>query len=355
MQIEGSVMVQGWLGKLCGTVLAVAFGLGPAPASAEVKVVTSILPLHSLVAGVMEGTGDPTLLVKGGASPHAYSLTPSEARALTEADVVFWVGEDLETFLEKPLESLAGKARTVELMAVKGMELRAFREGATWDAHDHGDHDGHDDHADHDEHEAHDDHDHDKEAKHDEAAHDDGAHDHEDHGAYNAHIWLDPHNADHIVRAAVQALSEVDPGNKDRYEANGKAMVGRIAALNRELDGLLAPVKDRPYMVFHDAYQYLEERFGLSPAGSITVNPEQAPGAKRLYEVRSKILDLKAACVFSEPQFQPALVETVVEGTDAKTGVLDPLGAEIAPGPEAYFTLMRSLAQSLRSCLSPAS
>ena len=348
-------MRRGRVGKLWYAAPLLVGLAGPGTALAEVKVVTSILPLHSLVAGVMEGAGEPALLVKGGGSPHAYSLKPSEARALAQADLVFWIGEDLETFLEKPLESLAGSARLVEVMAVEGLEQRAYREGATWETHDHDDHGGHEEHADHDDHEAHEDHD-DHAAHDDHEDHDDHkAHDHEGHGDHNPHVWLDPHNADHIVRAAVHALSEADPGNKDRYEANGKAMIGRIAALNREIDGLLAPVKGRPYVVFHDAYQHFEERFGLSPAGSITLSPDQAPGAKRLYEIRDKILSLGAGCVFSEPQFEPALVKTVVEGTDARTGVLDPLGAEIAAGPDAYFDLLRGLAGSLKACLSPES
>ena len=354
-------MAHGRFGWLNGIAAMAAFLFSASEALADVKVVSSILPVHSLVAGVMEGAGEPQLLVKGGASPHTYSLKPSEARVLADADIVFWVGQGLETFLKKPLESLSGNAQLVEIMGLEGAELLPLRAGATWDTHDHSHHGGHGGHDVHDGHEkddhGHDDHGHDDhaDAAHDEADHKDAGHADDEHADFDAHLWLDPHNANRIVRAAVRALGKADPSNQDLYQANGDRLIGRIAALDNELEALLAPLKDRPYVVFHDAYQYFEKRFGLSPVGSITVNPDQKPSAKRLYAIRNKILDLKAACVFSEPQFEPALVVTVVEGTDAKTGVLDPLGAGITPGPGAYFELMRNLAGSLNTCLSPVS
>ncbi len=316
-------MGRGWLGKHCGIAAAVAFLLGAGPALAEVKVVISVLPIHSLVAGVMAGAGEPALLVKGGASPHAYSLRPSDARALENADLVFWIGEGLEAFLEKPLQSLAEHARVVEVTTVAGIELHQAREGGAWDAR--------------------------------RLEGDGESHEGEDHADHDPHLWLDPDNAGHIVRAAVRLLSEADPANAARYHANGKAVLARLAKLDRELESLLTPLEARRYVVFHDSYQYLEKRYGLIPVGSITVSPGRAPGAKRLYEVRAKIIELEAACVFSEPQFAPALVETVIQGTAAKTGVLDPLGASLAQGPDAYFDLMRGLARSLRACLAPAS
>ena len=367
------------------SVLALALPLGgflatAVPAAAAPKVVASIKPVHSLVAGVMQGIGEPTLLIKSGGSPHSYSLRPSEAKALQEADVVFWVGEGIETFLEKPLASLAGGGTVVTLSDAEGIALLAFRDGGAWEAHDHGDHDahaegehdhgGHDHEAhdheghDHDEH-AHDEHAHDEHA-HDEHAHDEHAHDDHDsheheghaheghqHGAHDMHVWLDPHNAEAIVRATVAALQQADAANGARYAENGAAVIARLEAMEADLAAKLAPVKEAPYLVFHDAYQYFEAHYGMRAVGSVTVSPERAPGAKRIAELRHKIEDAGAVCVFSEPQFEPALVDTVVEGTAARTGVLDPLGAALSAGPDAYFSLMENLADSLVACLKP--
>ena len=167
------------------------------------------------------------------------------------------------------------------------------------------------------------------------------------------HVWLDPHNAEAIVQAAVAALQKADAANAARYAENGEAVIARIDAMDADLQVKLASVKDAPYLVFHDAYQYFEAHYGTRAVGSITVTPERTPGAKRIAELRDKIEDAGAVCVFSEPQFEPALVATLVEGTDAKTGVLDPLGAELAAGPDAYFELMEDLAGSLVTCLKP--
>jgi len=395
---------------LYSTVFTIAAGLSGA-ALAEPAVVASIKPVHSLAAAIMQGVGTPTLILEGAGSPHTYSLKPSQARRLQEADLVFWIGRDLEAFLEKPVETLAKNARTVTLLETPGLNLLNFREGGPFDAHDHeghGDHDDHDhdEHADHKDHghddHAHDEHDHDKHADHkdhdhdehdhDEHAHDDhkdhdhddhahdehdhDEHDHEkhadhkdhdhddhahhgheghDHGEFDAHVWLDPANAKILARAMAEALSVKDPGNATAYAAN-------LQALEADLDGLLAevaadlkPVQGRPFVVFHDAYQYFERRFGLTAAGSITVSPETAPGAERVGEIKDKIQDLRAACVFSEPQFEPKLVSVVTEGTDAKTGVLDPLGSELKDGPGLYPALIRGMAASFRNCLAGSS
>ncbi|MGF1612015.1 MAG: zinc ABC transporter substrate-binding protein [Kiloniellales bacterium] len=346
---------------------------GTATAAAEApKVVVSIKPLHSLVAGVMGDLGEPFLLVQGAGSPHSYSLRPSEARALENADLVVWVGPGLESFLEKPLGALAGKARIVELAEAEGVTLRDTREGGAWEAHDHEEH-GHGEHG-HGAHaegeHAHDEHAHDQHA-HDEHAHDGHAHDghaeaaHEEHhaehhgehehGAHDMHVWLDPGNAAAVVRAIRAALSELDPRNAARYGDNATALEAKIAALDGELAQSLAAVKERPFVVFHDAYQYFERHYGLNGVGSITLEPDQAPGARRLAELRHRIEELDAACVFSEPQFEPALVETLTEGLAVKTGVLDPLGAALPAGEAAYFTLMRDLADSLVTCLEASS
>ncbi len=306
------------------------FGAASGATGAAPKVVVSLKPIHSLVAGVMAGVGEPRLLVPGPASPHSYSLRPSDAAALSEADLIFWVGDGMESFLEKPLDSLAGGARIVALSTIEGVALLKNREGGAWEAHAHGDHE--------------------------ERAAGDADEEQAPHLGYdNLHIWLDPDNAGAIVRAAVAALSEVDPAHAADYAKNGGELIGRLAALDRELRSDLAPVRETPFVVFHDAYQYFERHYDLNAVGSITVSPERAPGAGRLSEIRAKIQSLRASCVFSEPQFASGVVHTVIEGSSAREGVLDPLGVDQAPGPDAYFALMRGLAGSLRKCLALAS
>ena len=301
-----------------------------AVATADVKVVASIKPVHSLVASVMQGVSEPSLLVEGAGSPHTYSLKPSQAKELQAADIVFWMSHDLEAFLENSIESIAKNAKAVSLMDSHGLMKLNFREGGAFDAHDH----GHDDHGD----DKHDDHGHDK--------HDDHGHDEVD-----PHVWLDPQNAKSLVHEIEEHLAEIDPSNAAKYEANAKAVMKKLDALTEEIEADLKPIRERGYVVFHDAYQYFEKRFGVSAVGSITVSPEVLPGAERVSELRDKVKSLNASCVFSEPQFEPKLVKTITENTDAGTGVLDPLGANIKDGPELYFTLIRNMAKSLKDCL----
>ena len=360
---------------LSAVFLATAMG----PALAEPTVVASIKPVHSLVAGVMEGVGTPSLLVEGAGSPHAYALKPSQAKRLEESDVVFWIGHELEAFLEGPIETIARDAVSVELIDARGLTRLAFREGGAFEAHGHDDHDDHHDHGDHDDHaheskgghehdhdhdHAHDhdrDHDHDHDHAHDhghdeaaEAEHHDHDHHHE-HGAFDAHVWLDPQNAKALVREIAATLVGADPANAGTYEANAATLVAKLDALTADVAAMVEPVRDRHFIVFHDAYQYFEARFGVTAVGSVTVSPEVMPGAERIGEIRAKVKDLDVACVFAEPQFEPKLVSVVTEGTPAKTGVLDPLGAALDDGPDLYFTLIRNMAASVRSCLSAAS
>ena len=309
-----------------------------AVATADVKVVASIKPVHSLVASVMQGVSEPSLLVKGAGSPHTYSLKPSQAKELQAADIVFWMSHDLEAFLENSIESIAKNAKAVSLMDSHGLMKLNFREGGAFDAHDH----GHDDHGD----DKHDDHGHDKHDDHGDDKHDDHGHDEVD-----PHVWLDPQNAKSLVHEIEEHLAEIDPSNAAKYEANAKAVMKKLDALTKEIEADLKPIRDRGYVVFHDAYQYFEKRFGVSAVGSITVSPEVLPGAERVSELRDKVKSLNASCVFSEPQFEPKLVKTITENTDAGTGVLDPLGANIKDGPELYFALIRNMAKSLKDCL----
>lgn len=307
-------------------VLALTPGIAPAIPN----VVASLAPVHSLAAGVMHGIGQPQLLVTGGASPHDYHLRPSDARVIAEADILFWIGPDLERFLIRPLNNAKGNVQAIALLDAPGVTVFPLRTGGVWEAHRHaqaeGEHAGHD-HADH-------------QAGH-EADHD-------------PHIWLDPLNAIAMTRRMVAVLSQVDPDHKTDYERNGAALIERLNQLHQQLTAWLAPIQNQPYVVFHDAYQYLERRYGLNAVGSVVLDPEQRPGAKRVAEIQKHIRERSVRCVFSEPQFQPALVNTVIAGSPARPGILDPLGAEIPSGTDAYFQLLEGLANALRACLSDA-
>ncbi|WP_332302269.1 zinc ABC transporter substrate-binding protein ZnuA [Rhizobium sp. GR12] len=312
-------------------------------ATAAPNVVVSIKPVHSLVAAIMRGVGEPKLIVDGAASPHTYNLRPSNARTLEKADLVFWVGPGLEAFLQKPLEALASKATVVELEDAKGLEKLPFREGGAFEAHDdddegHGEHAGHTDDASGHGHDHGDDH-----------KNDDGDH---EHGAYDTHLWLDPANAKAMAQEIETALIAADAGNAATYLANTKKLIDDIDALDAELAETVRPVKDKPFIVFHDAYQYFEHRYGVKTAGSITVSPETLPGADRVSQIQEKVRQLGATCVFAEPQFEPKLVSVITEGTAAKSATLDPEAATLEPGPDLYFQLMRGIAGSLKNCLS---
>jgi zinc transport system substrate-binding protein len=308
---------------------------GTALAAEPPVVVTSIKPIHSLVSAVMQGVGTPELIVDGAASPHTYNLKPSNARTLQDARVVFWVGPGLEAFLEKPLAALGSDAVVAELDDAPGLVKLPFREGGAFEAHDHEDEPGHD-HG---------------EAGHDHAGHDHGDHDH-GHGAYDTHLWLDPMNAKAMAAEITTTLVAADPANALTYEANAKALDQKLDALDKEIAATVAPVKDRPFVVFHDAYQYFEHRYKVRVAGSITVSPETIPGAQRVAEIHRKVGDLGATCVFAEPQFEPRLIDVVIEGTKARSGVLDPEAATLQAGPDLYFTLMRGIDASMKDCLS---
>jgi zinc transport system substrate-binding protein len=276
-------------------------------------VVVSIKPIHSLIAGVMEGVGKPGLIVAGGASPHTYTLKPSDARRLEHADLVFWVGPIMEGFLVKPLAALGGHATVVELDHVSGIALLPARAGGPWEEDD-------------------------------------------DHPAASAleqdgHLWLDPENAKGIVRVAVAQLSALDRADAARYAENGAALERRLDALDAALRQRLSAVRGRRFVVFHDAYQYFERRYDLAAIGSITVSPENPPSAGRVQAIRDKVKTLGARCVFREPEFEPHLVDVVIAGTEARTGVLDPEGMTLSPGPDLYATLMNGLADNLVRCL----
>jgi len=344
-----------------------------APANAEIKVVTSIKPIHSLASYLMDGVAKPDLIVDGYASPHGFALKPSHAKMLQNADLIFWVGEDLENFLEKPLNSIAKKAEKIELIEIKGLTKLKFRERNIFEEHDHGHkEDDHDDHAkkedDHDDHghdkkekeHGHDEHGHDKKEKehgHDEHGHDDDHkkeghddHGHEGHahGAYDPHIWLDPMNAKVILSEMVEHLIENDQKNEAKYKAN-------LKRAHKDLDKLIKKVKselnkDFKSIVFHDAYQYFEKRFGINILGAFTVNTDVMPGAEQLANIREIIEHDKVSCIFSEPQFNPDIIKAVAKDTNVATGVIDPLGATLNPGKDLYFDLIGNMSKSFKGC-----
>ena len=324
-------------------------------ANAEIKVVASIKPIHSLVSYLMDGVSKPSLIVDGYASPHGFALKPSHAKMLQEADIIFWVGEDLENFLEKPLTSIAKKAEKIELMEAHGLNKLKFRERNIFVDHDdHGHEDGHkkkDDHDDHDDdgHKEKDDHGHDEDGhkkKDDHDDHDD--HEGHHHGEFDPHIWLDPINAKIILNEMVEHLIENDAKNASTYKSNLDKVLKDIDKLTMEVMTELN--QSTSSIVFHDAYQYFEERFNVNVLGAFTVNTDVMPGAEQLAEIREIIEHDKVSCIFSEPQFNPDIINAVAKDMDIKTGVLDPLGATLNPGKDLYFDLIKNMSKSFKGC-----
>ena len=304
--------------------LTAALFLVLTPLKAEISVVTSIKPLHSLTSYIMEGAGEPELIIDGVASPHNFQIKPSHAKMLQNADLVIWIGEDLESFLPTALKSIPKDAVVFKLLDQSGLKKLKFREKNIFEGHD--DH-GHDEHAK-------------KEDDHDDHGH--------GHGSFDPHIWLDPANAKVIVKKITNQLSKIDKDNASTYKANSKKVI-------KDLDGLIKEVKneinkDVSFVVFHDAYQYFEKRFGLSVIGALTVNPDVMPGAEQLSEIREVIEHEKAKCIFSEPQFNPNIINSIASDTGVKTGVLDPLGANIDKGKNMYFDLIKDMSNSLKDC-----
>jgi len=308
------------------------------PANAEIKVVTSIKPIHSLASYLMDGVGKPDLIVDGFNSPHGFSMKPSHAKMLQNADLIFWIGEDLESFLEKPLNSIAKKAEKIELIEIKGLNVLKFRERNIFDEHDHDDQakkeDDHDDHDDHDK----------KEDDHD----DHDGHEGHGHGEYDPHIWLDPINAKVILKEMTEHLIENDLKNASTYKSNLDKALNDIDKLT--MDVMTELNESTSSIVFHDAYQYFEERFNVKILGAFTVNTDVMPGAEQLSEIREIIEHDKVKCIFSEPQFNPDIIKVIAKDMNIKTGAVDPLGATLNPGKDLYFDLIRNMSASFKGC-----
>lgn len=291
------------------------------PGRADIRVVASIKPVHSLAAGIMAGVSEPRLLLRGGASAHGASLKPSDAKALRKADLIIWIGPSLERFLAKPIRTHAKGARVVTLLQANELSLHRNRKGGAFDSnHKHHDHGGH--HGD-------------------------------TQGKTDPHIWLDPVNAGVMVSEILGVLVQLDPANALRYRANAAAIKNDLDELVIRTTEKLRPAKGRKFIVFHDAFQYFEHRFGVEAAGSITLDPGLSPGARRISEVKSVIRKSRVTCIFAEPQFNPAIVTAIVADTGISHGLLDPLGSAIPAGKRHYSQLIDTIAGEFVRCLSP--
>lgn len=291
----------------CAVVLSAQAALAEAP-----KVAVGSAPVHSLVARVMQGAGAPSLLMTPGASPHDYSLRPSQAAALQEAEILVWTGPELTPWLDRAMDSLAADATVLTLLDAPGTVVLEMREDPRFEAHDE---------------------------------------DHDDHGARDPHAWLMPQNAVTWLEAIADTLAEADPANAELYRANAAAGGAEIAEMEAEIAQRLAPVRGGGFIVFHDAYQYFEVAFDMPAAGAISVSDASDPGPARLAAIRERVAEAGISCVLSEPQFNRSLVDTVLDGTAARTAVIDPLGSGLEPGPALYPRMMRDLAEALAGCL----
>lgn len=301
---------------MCSVFLLTLF-LCPLNALAAPKVMVSIKPLAGLVEGVMQGVDKPQLLLPGGSSPHSYALRPSQMRDLVAADLVVWVGPELESFLARALQDKRPE-QLLQLTTLPGIQVLPAREGGRWEVG--ADAGGHD-------------------------------HDHHAHQGADPHLWLDPDNARVLVGALAEVLARLDAVHATIYRQNAATLDRKLSLLQQELMTRLTPVRHVPYLVFHDAYQYFERAFELHPVGALAIQPERAPGARRIRDMRQDIVDRGVVCVFSEPQFEPRLMTALTEGTNVRMGELDPIGARLADDPESYFTLMHTMGTALETCL----
>ena len=304
------------LSTLLKILLSFSFLISYSSLNAEVKVVATIKPIHSLVAGVMDGLGSPSLIVDGSNSPHNFSLKPSHAKMIEDAEIIFWVGEDLETFMIKSLESIANNATKVSFMDLDSIIKLKFKEENILEVEGYNDdHDDHDDHAD---------------------------------GEFDAHIWLDPKNAIEIVNEIAKILSLKDPNNKNVYYSNAEKLNHSLNELIEKIN--LSINKDARFIVFHDAYQYFEKRFDVSSAGALILNEEALPSAKKVSEIHKIIKKQNINCIISEPQFNPNIIKSIAQDSSILTRSFDPLGSSFDTNKNLYFEMILSLSNSLKDC-----
>ena len=294
--------------------LIIIFGLIVTSNAISSEIVVSIKPLHSLVSAVTEGSNSVSLVIDGSMTPHNFALKPSHAKLLNNAKVLFYIDDEFESGLKKTVKGLPKSVKVIRVSKMKKLRLLSTRADDNWeeDGHDHHDH---------------------------------------GHSSNDLHFWLDPNNAIEIVKSITQELSAIYPENINIYKKNAKNIIKEIKTTDLLIKSMLEPVRNKPYIVFHDAYQYFEKAYSLKSVGSILVDPELPASAKRIIKIRSKIKSLNAHCVFKEPQYRAKIVKTVIDGTTTKIGILDPLGADIKSGPGMYTSLLKNIAENLNACL----
>ncbi|MDA9271416.1 zinc ABC transporter substrate-binding protein [Planktomarina sp.] len=310
------------------SISAVATLLGSSAIADVPNVSVDIAPLHSLVASVMNGVGVPSLIIPPGSSPHDHQLRPSEAKAMQDANIVFWMGEELTPWMENAVKTLSSNASVTTFLENDKTSLLEFREGALFEAHDHED-------------EQHDD-------EHDE--HDDEEHDEQGHGSHDPHAWLSPNNAKAWLDVIAAQLSSYDTENAGVYFTNAASAKSEIEMMIAEINLTLVPIRGGKFIVFHDAYQYFENDFDFQASGAISIGDASDPSPARIAKIQKRIRDEEINCVLAEPQFKANLVQTVMEGSQANTNVIDPLGAGLKPGILLYNKLIKNMAQSLADC-----
>lgn len=295
---------------------------------AHSAVVTSIKPLGFIAAAISEGITPVEVLLPDGASEHDYALRPSDVKRIKNADLVIWVGPEMEAFLTKPAAALPA-SRNLEIAALPAVKSQLIRGGEDEDEHEEG-------HAS------------------DKSEDQDSSHTHHHHGEYNMHLWMSPKIAQESAVAIHGKLLELMPESKAKLDANLQQFEAALAETDKHIGAQLAPVRNKGYFVFHDAYSYFEKHYGLSPAGHFTVNPEIQPGAQRLHQIRTQLVEQKAVCVFAEPQFRPAVIDAVSRGTSVRKGTLDPLGMGISLTKDSYVKFLSQLSSQYASCLNGA-
>lgn len=295
---------------------------------AHSAVVASIKPLGFIAAAISEGITPVEVLLPDGASEHDYALRPSDVKRIKNADLVIWVGPEMEAFLTKPAAALPA-SRNLEIAALPAVKSQLIRGGEDEDEHEEG-------HAS------------------DKSEDQDSSHTHHHHGEYNMHLWMSPKIAQESAVAIHGKLLELMPESKAKLDANLQQFEAALAETDKHIGAQLAPVRNKGYFVFHDAYSYFEKHYGLSPAGHFTVNPEIQPGAQRLHQIRTQLVEQKAVCVFAEPQFRPAVIDAVSRGTSVRKGTLDPLGMGISLTKDSYVKFLSQLSSQYASCLNGA-
>ncbi|MDF1895806.1 zinc ABC transporter substrate-binding protein ZnuA [Rahnella contaminans] len=294
--------------------LAAAILSSGAVYSAQAAVLASVRPLGFIAAAIADGVMPTDVLLPDGASPHDFALRPSDIQRMRTADLVVWVGPEMEAFMTKSVAQLPPN-RQVEIAALPAVKPMLIK-GSDDDEHDHD--------------------------------HDDGDH---HHGEYNMHVWLSPEIARETAIVIHNKLVQLVPQKKQQLDANLSHFEESLTKADKNLGSILQPVQGKGYFVFHDAYGYFEKHFGLSPLGHFTINPEIQPGAQRLHLIRTQLVEQKATCVFAEPQFRPAVITAVAQGTKVRMGTLDPLGSGIVLGADSYVNFLSQLTNQYLSCL----